>query len=441
MAGDPMLVMPKSACNLLSVVLASPPFDAERIRSVVAQVASALSFLHSMQMMHRDVKASNCLVAEGSEEVRLADFGFCRTYNNIADRSYTNCGTLWLQAPEILLGAQHYTQAVDIWSLGMLESELLGRGGPLCCGDDPIDQLLTIFEQFGSPLPFDWPGVTSLPGWDGEMASLVDEWIVPRRATRSFDPFGRDRSRCTDALSSCLSLDPHARPSAHAVLRILGHPLPDAPPRAARAGVEKGWRAQPELSAHYVRERSTLLDKMLHAVDELDLSLSTWHVAVLFVDEFIAHERVARNDLPLLACAALSVADKLTDRTLPVPDDFVCVFDDTFSEEALSEAEKKVRNCAFTISFAVLPYFAMPMTPSDEELKLYCTVAAFSAPECDRSTESVCDAVRAACTGGKTGAEGMRLRSLVRRWDFPRKGLAKLFPHFTTGRGAVCQKE
>lgn len=53
--------------------------------------------------------------------------------------------TLWYRAPEILLGATHYTTAVDVWSAGAIIAEMF-LGKPLFPGDSEIDQLHRIFR-------------------------------------------------------------------------------------------------------------------------------------------------------------------------------------------------------------------------------------------------------------------------------------------------------
>lgn len=49
----------------------------------------------------------------------MADFGLARFYDEDQDRPYTNrVITLWYRPPELLLGEERYTTAVDVWSVG-----------------------------------------------------------------------------------------------------------------------------------------------------------------------------------------------------------------------------------------------------------------------------------------------------------------------------------
>ena len=58
--------------------------------------------------------------------------------------------TRWYRAPEIILGACEYTKAIDIWSLGCILGELIGRT-TLFPGEDYMDQISRMIAILGSP--------------------------------------------------------------------------------------------------------------------------------------------------------------------------------------------------------------------------------------------------------------------------------------------------
>ena len=59
--------------------------------------------------------------------IKLADFGLARAFS-LPVKTYTHeVVTLWYRAPEVILNASEYTKAVDIWSVGCIFAELLGR--------------------------------------------------------------------------------------------------------------------------------------------------------------------------------------------------------------------------------------------------------------------------------------------------------------------------
>ena len=69
-------------------------------------------------------------MGEGPERgrVKIADMGFARLFNSplkpLADLDPVVV-TFWYRAPELLLGARHYTKAIDIWAIGCIFAELL----------------------------------------------------------------------------------------------------------------------------------------------------------------------------------------------------------------------------------------------------------------------------------------------------------------------------
>jgi serine/threonine protein kinase len=89
-------------------------------------VASVIAFLHSRNIIHRDIKSENLLLTENGD-VKLCDFGLSR---NVAEpkkkQRMTLCGTDDFMAPEITLGLD-YDAACDIFSFGLFLCELILR--------------------------------------------------------------------------------------------------------------------------------------------------------------------------------------------------------------------------------------------------------------------------------------------------------------------------
>ncbi|KAK5464522.1 hypothetical protein LTR55_011735 [Exophiala xenobiotica] len=80
------------------------------------QSLEGLSYLHSQNITHRDLKPENILLRSRTPiHIKLADFGLAQDGSDLK----TFCGSRMYAAPEIFLG-QHYTNAVDIWSLGVI---------------------------------------------------------------------------------------------------------------------------------------------------------------------------------------------------------------------------------------------------------------------------------------------------------------------------------
>lgn len=86
---------------------------------MVLQTLKGLEYLHARNIVHRDVKPGNILVmARRPIHIKLADFGLA---TKAADH-FTICGTEIYLAPEVR--QPHYTEKVDIWSVGIIVMEL-----------------------------------------------------------------------------------------------------------------------------------------------------------------------------------------------------------------------------------------------------------------------------------------------------------------------------
>uniref|UniRef100_A0A915A5Y6 Protein kinase domain-containing protein n=1 Tax=Parascaris univalens TaxID=6257 RepID=A0A915A5Y6_PARUN len=133
-------------------------------KSFLYQICEALCYCHQRGILHRDLKPQNLLVnSEGV--VKLADFGLARAVR-IPLRVYTHeIVTLWYRAPELLLGCQQYSMAIDIWSLGCIFAEMATKK-PLFQGDSEIDQIFRIFRIMTTPTEKTWEGISQLPDYN-----------------------------------------------------------------------------------------------------------------------------------------------------------------------------------------------------------------------------------------------------------------------------------
>jgi serum/glucocorticoid-regulated kinase 2 len=103
-------------------------FSEPKARFYAAELLLALEYLHSKNIVYRDLKPENVLI-DGSGHVRLTDFGISKRLGKAKDKAYTFCGTLEYLAPEVWAG-KGYDSAVDFWSFGVLLYEMLSGGLP-----------------------------------------------------------------------------------------------------------------------------------------------------------------------------------------------------------------------------------------------------------------------------------------------------------------------
>ncbi|KAF5677882.1 aur kinase [Fusarium heterosporum] len=102
----------------------------------IAQMASALRYLHRKHVIHRDIKPENILVGIHGE-IKISDFGWSVHAPN--NRRKTMCGTLDYLPPEMIkpgTSDNFYNEKVDLWSLGVLTYEFLVGEAPF--EDTPV---------------------------------------------------------------------------------------------------------------------------------------------------------------------------------------------------------------------------------------------------------------------------------------------------------------
>jgi len=132
--GQPSLLVVMECMDggeLFSRIEESQGFSERDAAEIVAEICSAVKFLHDRNIAHRDLKPENLLFSNKGKKatLKLTDFGFAKEANN-RDTLKTPCYTPYYVAPEVL-GSKKYDLSCDIWSLGVIIYILL-------CGFPPF---------------------------------------------------------------------------------------------------------------------------------------------------------------------------------------------------------------------------------------------------------------------------------------------------------------
>ncbi|OXB50970.1 UNVERIFIED_CONTAM: hypothetical protein H355_012360, partial [Colinus virginianus] len=141
--------------DLHQIIHSAQPLTLEHVRYFLYQLLRGLKYIHSANVLHRDLKPSNLLVNENCE-LKIGDFGMARGVG--ADPRHAKAflteyvATRWYRAPELLLSLHRYTRAIDMWSVGCIFAEMLGRR-QLFPGRNYVHQLQLIMAVLGTPPP------------------------------------------------------------------------------------------------------------------------------------------------------------------------------------------------------------------------------------------------------------------------------------------------
>ncbi|KAI3450992.1 hypothetical protein Pfo_007657 [Paulownia fortunei] len=134
--------------DLHHIIKSPQPLSNDHCKFFIFQLLRGLKYLHSANVLHRDLKPGNLLV-NANCELKICDFGLARTGSDNGDFMTEYVVTRWYRAPELLLSCDSYGTSVDIWSVGCILAEILGRK-PIFLGTDSLSQLKLIVSVLGS---------------------------------------------------------------------------------------------------------------------------------------------------------------------------------------------------------------------------------------------------------------------------------------------------
>ncbi len=150
---DVYVVLDLMESDLHHIIHSVQPLSDEHMKFFLYQICRGLKYIHSASLLHRDLKPSNLLINRNCE-LKIGDFGMARGISSTPDEHSTfmteYVATRWYRAPELMLSFNEYTDAIDMWSVGCIFAEMLGRR-ILFPGKNYLNQLQLILSVVGTP--------------------------------------------------------------------------------------------------------------------------------------------------------------------------------------------------------------------------------------------------------------------------------------------------
>lgn len=155
---DLYIVMDYMQSDLKKVIYSDNKLSEDHIAFIIYQILCGLMYMHSANVVHRDLKPGNILV-NANCKAKVCDLGLARGYLSTNDGETSDdmteyVVTRWYRAPELTWGEPKYGSAIDMWSVGCILAEMFNREC-LFRGENYVDQLALIIGLIGTPADCD----------------------------------------------------------------------------------------------------------------------------------------------------------------------------------------------------------------------------------------------------------------------------------------------
>jgi serine/threonine protein kinase len=374
------------ADSSLSFVMNQPGLD---VRSISRQLCLGLADIQNSNLLHLDLKPDNILLKGGN--VWIADLGISEVHTCALPPIQKEVVTLWYRPPEILLDGD-ITEKADIWSLGVIITELIlsqkrGEKIILFPGDSDRDELDKIFRLLGTPTS---GSLLRMPGWRAG---------IPIWKKQSWSDLTPEEESFVEYI---LDPDPVTRPN---IFQVLTHPwlqIDNPTPELTCYERLLVYAHYPDNLWEDFSRRQEIISHMANLADDNNYSGESLALGVYLLDRIAG----VMDNLELYGLAALLIGTTFYNNYAPDYNDF------EYSKVDLREAiEDILKITSFDLAVAT-SYFFLAKNWSLSELSLWraslLTRSHFFPPN------EVADAIRELAQGSEILTPlGQRLREEI----------------------------
>lgn len=210
--GEIYLITRFMESNLYAILRSEQELTPDHATFLIYSLLRAFKYIHSANIIHKTIRPNNILINSDCS-IKICNFNYSGSNNNTPENHIDNCVNLFYRPPETMLLSNMYTQPGDIWNLGCIFAEILGRKVLFTRGSK-IEQLRLIIRVLGSPC-------------EEDLGFIIDDHA--KQLIKSFEDCHKQdlkeiiapnaSSEAIDLLQKMLKFDPGKRITASEALR------------------------------------------------------------------------------------------------------------------------------------------------------------------------------------------------------------------------------
>ena len=326
-------------------------------RSLVYQMLCGVAYMHSLDILHRDLKPQNILLNRAGK-LKIADFGLSRALGCVDPAGKTvQVVTVWYRPPELLYGGRisQYGLSLDMWSVGCIIYEIL-TGVVLFSGytDTKMRKLFPLL--LGSPTEKVWPGVSKMPYYDPNIKIKAERERIKGYITLYGDKPKIKNKKVADEwfeiIMSLLTYDPQKRSTA---LETLKRPFFNSVRDLSREPTQHTCLENLYLVETPIKFiTNPNLDRVMFFIVSnwllgvkirFRLKIRTYYIGLYLMDYLNSNFLdIDTKNYQLYGTVCLYLASTYNEIVIssPEPSDFVYAVDGAFDEDALLEMSSEI---------------------------------------------------------------------------------------------------
>ena len=308
---------------------------------VSRQIVKGVNYLHTMGIIHRDIKPQNIMVRAvstlGNTEYRVALIDMSLSVkvcpSDISGFKNPDVCTLWYRPPELLLGMGNYNHKIDIWSVGCVIAELVLKR-VLFPGDSVEDQLNKIVSIFGVPTESAWTGISYLRNYH-----LLNKLNRADNNNNFKTVFTGTDQQILSLIEKMLVMNPKNRENPMQI--SMGNMLENP-----EGNITDSWLAtDPMTDQTYItiRMRTILLNWLVELILDNGLPNRIYLVTQQILDKYLSViKNLPSSRYQLLGVTAMLIACKLTEDHAPSVEDYLGFCAGIYTEKDLYQTERDI---------------------------------------------------------------------------------------------------